>query len=106
MYLRNDHNPLTCYNFDETAFTYSIGPSHIFCPRDQQRATNIGNSNTKLRITAVIAVNAVGGFAPLMLIIKHSVSSEKRPDQTGMRVIPELFTKNGFKADDGWEKLV
>ena len=106
MYLQNDHNPLTCYNFDETAFTYSIGPSHMFCPRDQQRATNIGISNAILRITAVIAVNAVGGFAPLMLIIKHSVSSEKRLDQTGMRVIPELFTKNGFKADDGWEKLV
>ena len=106
MYLRNDHNPHTCYNFDETAFTYSIGPSHIFCPSDQQRATKIGISNTKLRITAVIAVNAVGDFAPLMLILKHSVSSEKRSDQTRMRVIPELFTKDGFKAEDGWEKLV
>lgn len=103
MYIEKGHEPHTCYNFDETAFTYSIGPTHIFCPTDQQRATNIGISNTKLRITAVIAVNAVGQFAPLMLIIKHSVSSEARPDQTRMKVIPELFKKDGFKAEDGWE---
>ena len=104
LYINKGHTPNTCYNFDETAFTYSIGPSHIFCPSDQQRATNIGISNTKLRITAVIAVNAMGHFAPLMLIIKHSVSSEIRPDQTGMKVIPELHKKDGFTANDGWEK--
>lgn len=103
MYVEKSHEPHTCYNFDETAFTYSIGPTHIFCPTDQQRATNIGISNTKLRITAVIAVNAVGKFAPLMLIIKHSVSSEARPDQTRMKVISELFKKKGFTAQDGWE---
>ena len=51
-------------------------------PKKQQMATNIGISNTKLRITAIIAVSALGVFAPLMLIVKHSVSSETRPDQT------------------------
>ena len=60
MYISNSHTAETCFNFDETAFTYVIGPTHIFCPGDQQRATNIGISNDKLRITAVIAVNGNG----------------------------------------------
>lgn len=94
IYERNRHSPRTCFNFDETAFTWAIGPSYMYCPGNQQRASNIGISNTKLRITAVIAVNAIGEFAPLMLIVKHSVSSEKRPDQSGMTVIKELFKKN------------
>ena len=75
---------------------------HVFCPGDQQRATNLGISNDKLRITAVIVVNGNGVFAPLMLIIKHSVSSEVRPDQTRMRVIHELFKKEGFTNLNGW----
>ena len=37
-----------------------------------------------------------------MLIIKHSVSSEKRPDQTGMTVFRELHKKLGFRESDGW----
>ena len=52
-------------------FTYMV-------PSDQRRAANIGISNTKLRITAVIAVNGLGQFAPLMFIIKHSQSSEAK----------------------------
>ena len=47
-------------------------------------------------------MNALGEFAPLMLIIKHSVSSEKRPDQTGMTVIRELHKKPCFTEIDGW----
>ena len=101
-YSDKGHSPKTCFNFDETAFTYAIGPTHNYCPINQPRATNIGISNTKLRITAVIAVNALGKFAPLMLIVKHSVSSEKRPDQTGMRVIRDLHKKIGFTENDGW----
>jgi DDE superfamily endonuclease len=104
MYIAGGHEPHTCYNFDETGLSYAEGPSHIWCPGDQRRATNIGISNTKLRITAVIAVNGVGEFAPLMLIIKHSQSSEAKPDQTKMKVISELFKKEGFRAEDGWVK--
>lgn len=104
MYTEGRHEPHTCYNFDETAFTYAEGPTHIWCPSDQRRATNIGISNNKLRITAVIAVNGLGHFAPLMLIIKHSQSSEAKPDQTKMKVISELFKKEGFRAEDGWVK--
>ena len=37
-----------------------------------------------------------------MLIVKHSVSSEKRPDQTGMTVIRDLHKKPGFTERDGW----
>lgn len=102
LYVAHGHRPETCFNFDETALTYAIGPSHMFCPTDQKRATNIGINNDKLRITAVIAVNGVGWFAPLMLIIKHSVSSEVKPDQTKMKVITELFKKEGFTEGDGW----
>ena len=110
-YIEKEHNPKTCFYFDETSFTYSIGPPHNYCPINQTRATNIGISNTKLRITAVNAVHAVGEFAPLMLIVKHSVNSEKRPDQAGMTVIRELHKKPGFTESDGrilkiWQKEV
>ena len=101
LYISNKHDANTTFNFDETAFTWAIGPTHIFCPGNQRRATNIGISNDKMRITAVIAVNAAGDFAPLMLILKHSVSSEARPDQTGMTVIRDLHKKPGFTVDDG-----
>ena len=104
MYFKNEHTPSTTYNFDETAFTWAIGPTHIFCPKNQQRATNIGISNTKMRITAVVAVNAIGEFAPLMLIVKHTVSSEKKPDQSTMQVIHQLHKKPGFTEMNGWEK--
>lgn len=100
-FVENSHTAGSCYNFDETVFTWAIGPTHAYCPINQARATNIGISNTKLRITAVIAVSAEGVFAPLMLIIKHSVSSEKKPDQTTMTVIRELNKKIGFTINDG-----
>ena len=107
LYSEFEHTPSTTWNMDETAVTWSIGPTHLYCPRDQQRASQIGISNTKLRITAVITVNAAGAFAPLMIIIKHSVSSAIKPDQTGMKVIRELHTNasKGFTAQDGWELL-
>ena len=80
---------------DETAFTftYAIRPEYMYCPTDQSRAQNIGIPNTMLRITAVVAVSGEGEFVPLFIIIKHSVSSEDRPDQSGMRVIQDLHKK-------------
>ena len=103
MYVQKDHRPETCFNFDETAVTYAIGPTHVYCPKDQDRATHLGVSDMKVRITATIAVCSTGHFAPTMFIIKHSVSSEKRPDQTKMRVIPDLLKKSGFTTNDGWQ---
>ena len=103
LYIENGHDTNSTFNFDETAFTWAIGPTHIFCPGDQKRATNIGISNEKMRITAVIAVSAAGDFAPLMLILKHSVSSETRPDQSRMKVIRDLHKKPGFTVNDGWK---
>jgi hypothetical protein len=38
-----------------------------------------------------------------MFIIKHSVSSAARADQTGMRVIPNLHKADGFREEDGWD---
>ena len=74
LYVQNQHSSRTCWNFDETAFTWAIGPSFTHCPGNQRRASNIGISNTKIRITAV---NTLGEFAPLVLIIKHSISSPR-----------------------------
>ena len=105
IYTSCGHSPSTTWNMDETAVTWAIGPVHVYVPNDQQRASNIGIPNTKLRITAVIAVNGVGEFAPLMFIIKHSVSSESRPDQSTMTVIKKIHTNKSIKfgIEDGWE---
>ena len=101
------HTKDTVINMDETAFTYAIGPEHMYCPPDQNRAQNIGVPNTKLRITAVVAVSGNGDFAPLFIIIKHSVSSADRPDQSSMRVIRDLHKKNdGYGESDGWELIL
>ena len=95
----SDHGfaPRQILNMDETAFTYAIGPEYIYCPTDQSRAQNVGVPNMKLRITAVVAVFATGDFAPLFIIIKHSVSSEVRPDQSKMTVVTNMRKKDaGF----------
>ena len=101
LYIDNGHDATTMFNFDETAFTWAIGPTLIFCPADQKRATSIGILNDKMRLTAVVA----GIFAPLMIIMKHSVSSKKRPDQSRMTVIRDLHKKPGFNVNDGWSKF-
>lgn len=94
-------------NMDETAFTYAIGPEYIYVPVDQSRAQNIGVPNMKLRITAVVGVFGTGDFAPLFIIIKHSVSSLERPDQSRMTVIVNLHKKNdGFGSRDGWHLIL
>ena len=46
----------TIFNMDETAYTWAIGPTHLYVPSNQQRASNLGIANTKLRMTAVITV--------------------------------------------------
>ena len=106
MYRDYGHTKDTTINMDETAFTYAIGPEYMYCPPDQNRAQNIGIPNTMLRITAVVAVSGNGNFVPLFIIIKHSVSSADRPDQTNMRVIKDMYNKNeGFGVDDNWELI-
>ena len=107
MYKDFGHTKYTVINMDETAFTYAIGPEYMYCPKDQSRAQNIGIPNTKLRITAVVAVSGNGDFVPLFIIIKHSVSSADRPDQSGMKVIQDLYKKDtGFGLKDGWELIL
>lgn len=101
--LDNGHTEDTIYNMDETAYTWCVGPTHLFCPSNQQRASNLGIANTKLRVTAVITVGANGNFAPLMIIIKHSANSKDRPDQSSMKVIQNLFKRPDFGATNGWK---
>lgn len=103
IYISNYHSPSTTWNFDETALTWAIGPTHLFIPANQSRANQLGDSNAKLRITAGITVSGQGKFAPLFIIIKHSVSSDARPDQRSMRVIPNLNNKPRFTEADGWK---
>ena len=106
MYRDFGHTKDTTINMDETAFTYAIGPEYMYCPPDQCRAQNIGIPNTMLRITAVVAVTGNGEFLPLFIIIKHSASSEDRPDQSTMRVIKDMYIKNkGFGESDGWKLI-
>lgn len=102
IYVAHEHRLEICFNFDETSLTHAIGPSHMFCLTEQKRATNTGINNDKLRIAAVIAVNGVGWFAPLLLIIKHTVTSKIKPDQTKMKVILELFKKDAFTERNSW----
>ena len=107
MYTQFGHSPDTVVNMDETAFCYAIGPEYLYCPRDQMRAQHIGIPNIKMRITAVVAVSGSGVFLPLLIIIKHSISSEVRPDQSGMRVITDLHKKNdGFGKKHGWDLIL
>jgi DDE superfamily endonuclease len=99
--------PHQILNMDETGHTYAVGPDKMYIPPDQSRAQNIGVANDKLRITAVVAVFGTGEFAPLFLIIKHSVSSQEKPDQSRMKVIQDLHKKdNGFGVKDGWDLIL
>ena len=101
------YGPDNIINMDETAFTYAIGPEFMYVPTDQSRAQNIGIPNMKLRITAVVSVFANGQFAPLMIIIKHSISSLERPDQSRMTVVRDLYKKDdGFGEKDGWKLIL
>ncbi len=68
-----------------------------------EQASNTGIEDAKLRVTAIVMVNGEGRFDPLMIIIKHCVSSKAWPDQTGMKVIPNLHKHPGFGTADGWE---
>jgi hypothetical protein len=90
---------------DGTEITYAIGPTHLYVPWDQSRAANIGNVNTKLRITAVLTVNGLSELAPIFLILKHSDKciSENKPDQTKMRVLDNLHIKVGFRIEENWK---
>ena len=86
------------WNMDETALTYAIGPTHMLVPEDAIRAAGTA-SNTEAQITLIVCVNGWGWyFLPSMLIMKHTASSEAKPDQTGMRVIDILSNKPDFTA--------
>lgn len=100
--LEKGHDENTIFNMDETAYTWAVGPTHLYVLRDQQRSSNLGIANTKLRITAVITVGATGSFAPVMMIIKHSADSKVRPDQSKMKVIKDMYKKPEFGERNRW----
>ena len=107
LYRNYGHDKSTTFNMDETAFTYAIGPEHMYCPPDQNRAQHIGIPNVKLRITAVVTVSGNGDFAPLLIIIKHSISSLERPDQSRMTVGRDLYKKDDdFGESNGWSLIL
>ena len=91
------------WNMDETGYTWAIGPEYAYVGTDARRAEG-EQSDDKMRITLAIAGNSIGIFMPLFIILKHTVSSEEKPDQTGMKVIQHLHRRNtGFGVADGWE---
>lgn len=55
-------------NFDETGITYTSMPTHMYVPKEQQRAS--GHGSDKSRVTAIIMANAEGDFAPLAIIMR------------------------------------
>jgi hypothetical protein len=90
-------------NMDETAILYAQGPVYQFIPKQLSRATGIYKTSDRFRITGVVTALANGNQMPLMLIIKHSISSKERPDQTKMTVVAELFRQDtGFGPSHGW----
>mmetsp|Transcript_16519 Transcript_16519/g.15851 ORF Transcript_16519/g.15851 Transcript_16519/m.15851 type:complete len:104 (+) Transcript_16519:1025-1336(+) len=42
LYLSEGHDYWSVFIMDETTFTYAIGPTHMSCPINQERATNMG----------------------------------------------------------------
>jgi len=96
------YSPHQIANLDETALTFGIGPTHMYVPVDQTRAT-ADAANIKARVTLIPTVDASGRFLPLMFILKHSKSSDTHPDQTSMTVVKNLHKKPGFRAADGWK---
>ena len=99
--LASGYNASQILNLDETALNFAIGPTYAYLPIKQARA--IGQAcNTKARVTLIPTVAADGQFLPLMFILKHSQSSDLKPDQTSMKVVKNLFKKPGFSSRDGW----
>jgi hypothetical protein len=91
-------------NMDETAFRYAIGPTHQYCPKSQQRPDGVPKTSDKVRVTACVTAVANGKELPLLVILKHSVSSKERPDQSAMTMITSLHKdNNGFGCDDDWD---
>ncbi|MBJ7298695.1 MAG: hypothetical protein JHC73_20910, partial [Dolichospermum sp.] len=92
------------YNMDETAITWAIGPTHVFCHKSARRGIAPTGANTKVRITACICVNAKNQFAPLFMIIKNYVAKNKA-DQTSTTVLQNLQANNAYfsEAQGGWK---
>ena len=104
LYMSGEHTEETNWNMDETGITYAIEPTHLYCSQYAQRASTAGGGDAKLRITAAVAGNNAGKFAPLFMILKHSKSSQEKPDQTSMLVISNMHARNdGFGVADGWK---
>ena len=93
-----------CYNMDETGINWQNGPLYMYVPDDADRAT--GSAASKARITAIIAGNALGEFAPVMVIVKHAHSSKTHPDQTKHTVLDILMRKLNKLDDNNWELFV
>ena len=91
-------------NLDETALNWGLGPTYIYCSTKADRAEQ-EITDLKARITMVPTVLANGTFLPSYFILKHSVSSAAKPDQTTMRVVKKLHETqgSGFTEADGWD---
>ena len=62
-------------NMDETAITYSIGPTHEYVHKNQRRSRVLKCVDEKKRVTGIFCACQHGEFLPSMIILKHSHSS-------------------------------
>lgn len=97
--------PSQICNIDETGINYGITNTHTYLPSDVSRGLQDLQTDIKARITALPGAFADGDFLPNFFILKHSISSAKKPDQTSMRVIKNLHNSEGtgFTSANGWE---
>ena len=101
-YINGQFVPVQVLNMDETAFNFALGPLYMYIPTEQKRAHDSGATDAKARITAIVTVDGLGEFLPLIMIVKCSKSSSERADQTSMRVLDNL-QREVLTRQKGWD---
>lgn len=93
------------YNADETALLLYNSPRYLFVPKEKKRAYSV-DEDSKVRYTAMLAVNAEGVLGPPHIIVKCSTN---KADQSKSTILKKLFQQTHSKAfnrKNGWELAV
>jgi len=78
----------------------------MFVPKKQERAHDAGATDLKARVTALLACDGEGRQTPAFMIMKHTHSSEAKPDQTNHTVLDLMHRRPGYTRADGWQLKV
>jgi hypothetical protein len=101
IYIEKGHRPEKCFNFDETAVTYAIGPTHVYCPKDQDRPFH-NLILKKLNYEVSLSVSPSEAFGVLFLhmavsdIPKKDESPEKVIESYNLRKSPNSLTQRSI----------